>query len=635
MLLRFAFLLFAGACTPQTDEPTPNYGFSVTEYGEEKPENVEPTEGWSRQDRPTLFSRDLVTNVDELPWAGEAEQVPWAGSYWPVYKDSINDKWDGEDSMSPAAKYGAAFGIDDFEDAVSKHHGIDGQDDRTACESTEACNTDIGETCAKRDGQESGYCIPKWWGICHAWAPVAIMEPEPQKAVTVNGVEFKINDIKALITLAYNRTHSRFVGLRCDEDDSEEEIEYDEYDRPTGDDEECRDTNPGTYHVLLANYLGLKGQSFVEDRTFDNEVWNQPIRGYRITTMDPIDVARAHELIGVPEPEAPGDSNDDAAEAPNEALTYKFNDDAETLYYVKLEVDYMIESPSTVDGNLAERADVYTNTDRYEYVLEVDHRNEVIGGEWVGNSKREHPDFLWLPTERGFWPKPAGGKLNWDLVKDLIESSQIAEEPSVEIYDNGFQTNFTIAKGEWRTFGPYDVLGSIEATISSDGDGDADLYVRKSAAPTEDEYDCRPYDPHSNESCSLNVNNEPVHVSVFGYSDATVELRIGWEDPTSSGSLPDETGHINDTGSVVTGEMALYVMNVEPNDSIRIRTESDTDVDLYVRFANPPTTSDYDARGYTVSGDETIDFDANEAGELHIGVHGWITSDYSLNTAAR
>ncbi|MEC8194164.1 MAG: PPC domain-containing protein, partial [Myxococcota bacterium] len=67
----------------------------------------------------------------------------------------------------------------------------------------------------------------------------------------------------------------------------------------------------------------------------------------------------------------------------------------------------------------------------------------------------------------------------------------------------------------------------------------------------------------------------------------------------------------------------------------RIRTESDTDVDLYVRFANPPTTSDYDARGYTVSGDETIDFDANEAGELHIGVHGWITSDYSLNTAAR
>ena len=736
MRISLAFIAALCACGVEKEATQSDQSFTVTEYGEEKPDNVEPTEGWSNQDKPTLFSHDLVFNIDELPEEGEADSVPWAGSYWPVYKDSINDKWDGPDSMSPAAKYGEAFGIDNFEDIVSEHHGIDSHDSRTECEETSDCNTDVSEACAKRDGEEKGYCIPKWWGICHAWAPVAIMEPEPQQAVTINDVEFKVNDIKALTTLAYNRTHSKFVGLRCNEDDSEDEIEYDAYDRPTGDDEECRDTNPGTYHILLANYLGIKGQSFVEDRTFDNEVWNQPLRAYRITQLEPIGVARAHELIGVPEDEEPtesvggtfefsgtlaqgewlhkgpytviegaaidiemsgtagdadlyvtfgaqpseenatgyGDgsnydcrpfkphSNETCALTagpedtevfvsvrgysnsefevsvtvtdPNavetDAVEYEFNEDAEQFYHVKLEVDYMTESPSTLDGNLAERVDNYTRTDRYQYVLELDGDNNIIGGEWIGTSKRNHPDFLWLPTERSFWPKPAGGKLNWDLVKDLIESSQIEEEPEVAVNATDVVEDFEIDKGDWREFGPFDVNGTIKATLS--GDGDADLYVRKGSAPSANDYDCRPYDSHSNETCALNAN-EKVFVSVHGYSDATVRLQVEFEDESNSESLPEDSGHIDDTGSVVTGEMALYVIHVEADDRVRIETQSETDVDLYIRFGVPPTTTDYDARGYTVSGNEKIDFHASEAGELHIGVHGWETSDYSLNTS--
>ena len=36
----------------------------------------------------------------------------------------------------------------------------------------------------------------------------------------------------------------------------------------------------------MTNYLGKQGESFVYDRTWDGEVWNQPLRGYRITAMD-------------------------------------------------------------------------------------------------------------------------------------------------------------------------------------------------------------------------------------------------------------------------------------------------------------------------------------------------------------
>ena len=30
------------------------------------------------------------------------------------------------------------------------------------------------------------------------------------------------------------------------------------------------------------NYLGVQHQAFAEDRTFDDEVWNQPVRGYKV-----------------------------------------------------------------------------------------------------------------------------------------------------------------------------------------------------------------------------------------------------------------------------------------------------------------------------------------------------------------
>jgi len=725
-------LQFACNLTSPPPEQADADTFNVTTYGDEKPDNLEPTEGWSNQDDPTLFTHELDFDVDALPMEGEADNVPWASSYWPVYEDSINFRWDGDNSMSPSEKYGEAFGIEDFADKVSEHHGIDNQSSRTECESNDECNSDISEKCAKREGEEKGYCIPSWWGICHAWAPVAILEPEPQQAVTINDVEFKVNDIKALATLGYNRTTSRFVSLRCNEDDSQDEIEYDGYDRPTGDDEECRDTNPGTYHVLLTNFLGLKGQSFVEDRTFDDEVWNQPLRGYRITQMEPISVERAHTLIGVPEDEEPtaevggtygftanldqgewlhkgpyavndlseikvnltGDEGDadlyvrfgaepteneydcrpykphanescilsageedaelyvsvygyEASESeaeviivdPNatqeeQAVEYEFNDDAESFYHVKLEVDYMTESDSDVDGNLADSVDNYTRTDRYQYVLEIDADNQIIGGEWVGSSKRNHPDFLWLPTGRSNWPKPAGGKLNWDLVKDLIDQSQIQEEPEVDAATGVVETteSLSLEKSEWKELGPFVVGGSIEVTMT--GDNDADLYLRKDTAPTSGEYDCRPYSSHSNEECKAEGAGS-YYVAVNGYTGANVELHITYEGEGASSEPASPSTHIDESGSVDFQEMALYVLQVSAGDTVKVATEAGTDIDLYIRFDNPPTTEDYDARGYTTSGNERIDFDANADGMLHIGVHGWAEGDFTLTTTDR
>lgn len=468
--------------------------------GEEKGQGGK-AEAWGSADSPFRFDRDLVVAFAELPTSGETTRIPWAASYWPVYEDSINVLWDGPESKSASAKYGEAFGVDGVEDAVSRHHGIDSRTNATTCTDDDACNASLGEACSVRAGESEGRCIPTWFGICHAWAPSAIMYAEPEHPVVHNGVEFKVNDIKALLTLANNRVDSEFVSLRCNF--QPDDIDLDENGRPL--DNSCRYTNPATYHILLANYLGIRGEGFVEDRTLSAEVWNQPIRSFEVTEQRQVTEAEANALIGVAlegetatasgtlarsewerlEPievsagetinvvlTGNGDADlyvnlgsepsiedfacrpylDGSAETCNLTATedttlyvgvagyasssdfelevhygstsshYAFNTNAAELHYVATDVRYIAESASTLDGNLSSDIDRYTHTDHYEYILEVDANGDLIGGEWVGDSKLAHPDFLWLPTGLSE-TSVAGGAITWANVKTIYEAS--------------------------------------------------------------------------------------------------------------------------------------------------------------------------------------------------------------------
>jgi len=268
----------------------------------------------------------------------------------------------------------------------------------------------MGESCAKRTGHSDGVCIPTWFGICHAWAPVSILMPEPRDAVTHNGVTFQVNDIKALLTLTYNRTHTTFHLLSCNLGKNSNEVAQEAYGRPTDGKRECRDANPGVFHVALSNYLGIQGHSIVGDHTVDAEVWNQPVRGYRIIAQDEVSASEAKRLIGMT-----GDGSSIQAD-------YQFSPNAAKLFHVKMDIDYISESPSSVDGNLTDDIDGYTRTTRYEYILEIDANGKLDGGKWLGSSKAIHPDFLWLPTSRRN-DSVAGGTISYDDVRRIYDMS--------------------------------------------------------------------------------------------------------------------------------------------------------------------------------------------------------------------
>ena len=71
--------------------------------------------------------------------------------------------------------------------------------------------------------------------------------------------------------------------------------------------------------------------------------------------------------------------------------SYVFNADAAKLYKVHMDVDYISESPTQLDGNLGSTINAYTHHDRYDYILELDAAGKIIGGEWIGDLEEAAP----------------------------------------------------------------------------------------------------------------------------------------------------------------------------------------------------------------------------------------------------
>ncbi|QDO85442.1 PKD domain-containing protein [Shewanella psychropiezotolerans] len=87
------------------------------------------------------------------------------------------------------------------------------------------------------------------------------------------------------------------------------------------------------------------------------------------------------------------------------------------------------------------------------------------------------------------------------------------------IPDDFPRTNLSADKENWLRFSYTVPQGVTQLVINSTGGtGDADLYVKKGAAPSQTDYDCRPYQSANDESCSLTVSQgEQLHIGLRAY----------------------------------------------------------------------------------------------------------------------
>lgn len=224
----------------------------------------------------------------------------------------------------------------------------------------------------ERERTSSG--APYWHGLCHGWAPASLLfrEPHPIVVTSVDGIRvpFGSSDVKALLTYAQQEDRTGVDGsmlaARCDDalDDDPDAAR-----KP-----ECRDINAGSFHIVVANQLGLLDASFIADITRDEQIWNQPIVGFKSAIVSESD--QIHPTA------APGTQH---------------------VTTVETRLRYIREIGPSWDA-LPWSASARQNAEKvYRYTLELGASGEILGGEWL---TEDRPDFFWIqaaPALEGRW----------------------------------------------------------------------------------------------------------------------------------------------------------------------------------------------------------------------------------------
>jgi hypothetical protein len=327
---------------------------------------------WNKNNDPARFSPSynykFSTNPAQAPGSLPLkavlsnENMPWSSSYWPRNKGSINYQWNTERPdgfelnlsnprymsrdelarLSPAQKFDLAQGRYDYPLANAVKKG------------------------SKKTAKDVE-------GICDGWTASAIQfqEPKPIDFKNPQGqiIPFGSSDLKALMSydVSLNQPDgglgSVLIGGYCGGGLGMKLRSAD-----------CIDINPGAFHVILANEIGLRQRSFAADIDPLHETWNQPVYGFEF------------EVTGSASPES-----DKAAKA----------------YHIHAKMMYGEDDPADASQkkkvfhwNPAIGTDNFTGTTlELDYILELDWSDRIVGGKWDDGSLYKHPDIFWKPTK--------------------------------------------------------------------------------------------------------------------------------------------------------------------------------------------------------------------------------------------
>ncbi|HXH74822.1 MAG TPA: hypothetical protein VNJ08_07640 [Bacteriovoracaceae bacterium] len=188
--------------------------------------------------------------------------VPWAGNFFPyadrgtaVKLDPAGDKKSG--GRSPMESYALiSGGSTEAEDWEKETHGCDGYDAATK----KACKA--------------------WWGHCNGWAAAGIKEKEPRASRMIRGHEFSVADQKGILSELWLSSYSINAGIT--DKDVKTGPWVHEHDKPTESYNSFWDVSPRSFFLIFTNYVGALKTGIVIDRFTGDEVWNQPIVGYRL-----------------------------------------------------------------------------------------------------------------------------------------------------------------------------------------------------------------------------------------------------------------------------------------------------------------------------------------------------------------
>jgi hypothetical protein len=389
------------------------------------------------------IERNIVNMEKSSLTQGEVLNRPWSDDYWPTYRGLIGSRY-ADEEFDYLSEWIESFNYIERNEASIIYDSKDSIqiDKLSPSEKYDLLLNGQSLTLTKkmwasgRGHYNRNGSVQTWMGICHGWAAASYMLPRPTKKIKVKSFDGKIDinfypsDIKALASLLWAnvKTPTRFVGGRCRKS------------YPTTDsngrviDKDCNDTNAASWHMSIVNQVGISKLSFIMDATYDYEVWNQPIIGYKYKYFNPITNEAVKTL-------------DEAIVKRSDFKEDKFKKyrsrNSEYLVGISMEIEYGVEN-SPIQREIETSEHDMTTRAFYLYDLELDTNMKIIGGEWYKNT---HPDFLWTPpkntraitssdyyilSERN-WDGRAPLSKRW---KDLANSAARSGQPLAKIVES-------------------------------------------------------------------------------------------------------------------------------------------------------------------------------------------------------
>ncbi len=363
-------------------------------------------EKFDRSNNPEYFNlvanQSIVLKFSELPLKATLKdpRLAWSDSYWRADFGGIAHRWnDSSTKWTSVMENGKEKEVPVRYKLLTKDEVMNMSEAEmerlSAAELYDIATGDYNFSLTKKVlGMNSPNDL--WWeGICHGWALAASNYPEPQKVVVTNKdgvkVPFGSSDVKGLLSLhdAFNsRGLYTRIGARCgavgkvEGEAFEEDGDIGAPSEKAANSKECRDVNAGAFHAVLASMIGINSQGFVADIDRFNDVWNQPVKGYD------------SQIIGSEELTAQ-DIKEGVVSKVRVKTAMTYGDELE-FYSEELEKEYAAKnehvgwvSKDPVTGT-AMQTDSVRN---YEYVLELNAAGDIIGGEWISESR---PDMLWM-----------------------------------------------------------------------------------------------------------------------------------------------------------------------------------------------------------------------------------------------
>ncbi len=370
---------------------------------------------------------EIAREMKSLPQEGKVNSQPWSGDYWRTRWGLTSYRYlDGkkfETYELAVAAYRQPFDwlaqlptlhtpettakINRWSPA-EKYDLLTGSETFTLTNQQKAEGADlIGE-----DGK-----VEDWYGLCHGWAPAALLTPPATSSVSSvgsRGIEqtWSPHEIRGMVALAWSNGEysTTFAGSRCDVETPRR--------HPNGRliNQDCFDTNPATLHLALANMLGRHGMGFVMDAAFDAEINNQPVVAYSFQFFNPYDptvmesdwekaaVAYDDKFKKIDRFQTPMSRGYRADKTYSDEKIKSIVGVAATLVYL----DESDARPG-IGNNPIENETIRVT---YTYDLELEEQNGKLiptGGEWHTNS---HPDFLWMAEQNSYPHQPTDDEDN-------------------------------------------------------------------------------------------------------------------------------------------------------------------------------------------------------------------------------